>query len=400
MLEKAREIIELVKKQMSGEISTEEQAKLDAFASRSAENASLVQLMSSEEGIQFILAQYEMDRKVWENEQGSWQQQTPVVNLPTQHPQKRRKLLYYIAAAMMAFAIITASLYFLFPIASPVKKSITSHQQQPDLPPGQRRAMLFLADQSSIVLDSAGTGEIARQGNTAITKSNDGTLQYEKSGGNMNAGTNMLVTPRGGYYTLTLTDGTKVWVNAHSKLTYPVSFTGHERRVWLQGEAYFEVAKDITKPFYVETENGNIIEVTGTKFNVSSYSDDLSETISLLEGSVTVSTSRSITDLRPGQQAMIITSDKKMTVAEGNVNTAIYWIMGYFSFDEAGLDNVMRQISRWYDVNVIFSGEVSQNRLRGKVSRGMNLSQLLVTLEKMGLAKFKLDEKTITVMPL
>lgn len=378
MLDKAKAICLLIYKQANGELSIEERTELDEFIQASAENAELVERLTSEAGIAAILQQYEADDRVW---QGEELQLTPVV--PLSSPKKIR-LLYIAAAAIIVIFLGVAILYTFLPKKHVVDPPETaSRQSRDDLPPGGRRAVLRLADQSTIDLDSAGSGVLARQGNTLIEKGADGSVQYNNTGKVTEVGLQTLETPNGGYYVLQLADGSRCWVNAASKLRFPAAFAGTERRVHLSGEAYFEVATNKSQPFLVETDNGTVIRVTGTKFNVNAYGDEPVEQTSLLEGSVTINFLSFQQKLIPGRQATINKADGAMRVADANVGATVRWTQGLFSFNRASLQEVLRQISRWYDIEVEYGPGVGKSlQMQGSCSRNIPLREVLDILQR------------------
>lgn len=267
--------------------------------------------------------------------------------------------------------------------------------------PGGNRAILTLANGQKILLDSAATGILAEQGNAQVNKLGDGKLAYEaggrggdegKGGGAGNPGGavaplyNTLTTPRGGQYQLTLPDGTKVWLNAASSLTYPTAFTGSSRTVEMTGEAYFEVAHDKKHPFTVKV-GGQTIEDIGTQFNVNAYSDEPAQVTTLLEGAVKVDGHL----LRPGEKATVTgatgtgataTGAADIRVEQGNPEGAVAWKNGLFDFTDAGLQTVMRQLSRWYNVDVTYEGNIPPRQFTGMIGRSLTLNQVLAGLAK------------------
>jgi transmembrane sensor len=245
--------------------------------------------------------------------------------------------------------------------------------------PGGNRAVLTLAGGQKILLDSAATGVLAEQGNTHVQKLGDGKLAYEAGGG---AGAtaaplyNTLTTPRGGQYQLTLPDGTKVWLNAASSLTYPTVFTGGSRTVEMTGEAYFEVAHDKKRPFMVKA-GGQTIEDIGTQFNVNAYTDEPAQVTTLLEGAVKVDGHF----LQPGEKATV-TGGGVVDVTKGDPEGAVAWKNGLFDFNDAGLQTVMRQLSRWYNVDVTYEGNIPTRQFQGMIGRSLTLNQVLKGLTK------------------
>lgn len=261
--------------------------------------------------------------------------------------------------------------------------------------PGTSGAILTLADGSQIVLDSVANGVLANQNSTVVSKK-DGTLVY--SGGNTNtAAQNSMVTPRGRQYQLVLSDGTKVWLNASSSITFPTTFVQNERRVTITGEAYFEVAKDKNHPFIV-TANATEVKVIGTHFNINSYPEEKSTKTTLLEGSVQVSNRTEKSILRPGQQAVQTTSGVLSVKDIENFDEVMAWRKGLFYFSNTSLENVTQQLSRWYDVAIVFEKGVVARNFDGEISRDLNLDEVLKILETNNI-HFKIEGKTIRVIP-
>ncbi|HEY6900894.1 MAG TPA: FecR domain-containing protein, partial [Puia sp.] len=192
---------------------------------------------------------------------------------------------------------------------------------------------------------------------------------------------------------LVLSDGTQVWLNAQTTLTYPVSFTGKERVVKLTGEAYFEVAHDGTKPFKV-VSNGQEVQVLGTSFDIKAYADEPVVQTTLLTGSVKLSASNNYVLLKPGQQA-VLENNKDFSVNEVEPSESIAWKNGYFLFKNEGIESVMRTIARWYNVDVSYEGDVKKRRLGGTVSRYQNLDDLLKTIELTKSVKFKIEGRKV-----
>ncbi len=254
-----------------------------------------------------------------------------------------------------------------------------------------------MADGSSIILDQAQNGNLATQGNTKILKMN-GMLSYNTS---QNKTTkvlyNTISTPRGGQYQLIFTDGTKVWLNAASSLRFPTNFEGKERKVELSGEAYFEVAKNKAMPFKVKV-NKMEVEVLGTHFNINSYEDESTIRTTLLEGSVRINQNKNTGILKPGQQAQTDQFGAIKIINDADLEEAIAWKEEKFQFGRADIHEVMRQVARWYDVNIEYKGTVSSH-FGGTISRNANLSQVLDMLHLTGKVKFEVKDRKIIVMP-
>lgn len=263
--------------------------------------------------------------------------------------------------------------------------------------PGGDKAVLTLADGKTVTLDHM-KADTFRQADVSINN-RSGLLSYHSDGGRPGddkpVAYNTLTTPRGGQYRLVLADGTRVWLNAASALYFPTAFTGDRREVRLTGEAYFEVAKDKSRPFLVSA--GDVkVTVLGTHFDVNAYPGDRSAKTSLLEGSVKVTKGQSVALLRPGQQAVMEEGSEAVRVAEADMDAAIAWKNGLFQFDGADINTIMQQIGRWYDVEVVFSGKIPDNRFEGKISRGAQLSDVLKILALSNI-KFSVEGKRIIV---
>lgn len=308
------------------------------------------------------------------------------------------KRYWWAAAAIILVLLLSSVFFFNEQNEQPLAEAKNQVNQQFDQLPGGDKAILTLADGRQIILDSAGNGLVARQGNTEIIKNQDGQLSYSFSGGNADTVPyNLLKTPRGGQYKLILPDGSKVWLNAASSLRYPVAFTGTERRVEITGEAYFEIAKDITKPFRVRL-NQLEVEVLGTHFNINAYDDEESVRTTLLEGKVKITAAGQQQFLAPGQQGQLAAGGKLKISNDVNLEETVAWKDGNFQFENSDIKSVMRQLARWYDVDVTYKGNVTKHFIGG-ISRNVKLSQVLLMLQQTGEVRFITGEKSITVMP-
>jgi len=276
-----------------------------------------------------------------------------------------------------------------------------------DIAPGGNKAILTLADGSKISLTDAGKGKIANQRGIQITKSANGQLVYViKASGNVNVaagspattlgtGYNTIETPKGGEFQVILSDGSKVWLNAYSSIKYPVNFSSeNERRVELKGEAYFEVVHNEARPFRVVTDK-QVVEDIGTHFNINAYDDDASTKTTLLQGKVRIAAGDKVATLIPGQQAAVATGIK---VSEVNTEDVIAWKNGYFNFDDEKLENIMKSVTRWYNVDVVFEDESLKRETFGAITtRFANISTLLHIMEQTGDAQFRIEGSTIRI---
>ncbi|HRE51753.1 MAG TPA: DUF4974 domain-containing protein [Flavitalea sp.] len=269
-----------------------------------------------------------------------------------------------------------------------------------DVEPGGDKAVLTLGDGSTITLDNAENGELAAQGNLKVIKLNAGQLAYKKGAVGNDAVVpeyNTISTPRGGRYEIILPDETRVWLNAASSLRFPTAFVGNERVVELSGESYFEVAHRPDQPFKVKFADGAEIKVLGTHFNIQAYKD---ETIraTLLEGAIEISKQTKSGIMKPGQQAVIRKEGDMRIISNVDTEEAIAWKNGYFQFNRADITTIMRQIERWYDVEVEFRGNIPDKEFVGKVSRNARVSEVLKILE-LSKIHFIIEGKKIIVMP-
>ncbi|MBS1745845.1 MAG: FecR family protein [Bacteroidetes bacterium] len=313
----------------------------------------------------------------------------------------RRFPVWYkiIAAAILVFII--AGIYTFIahqkinqtPVISNVPNKIIN-----DAAPGGNRAILTLANGSIINLDSAQKGIIAKQGNTAITKTADGKIVYNIINASQTSiAYNLLSTPRGGQYQLMLPDGSKVWLNAASSIRYPSEFSGKERNVEVTGEVYFEVAKNPAMPFTVNVNNMTV-KVMGTHFNINAYSNEPNIKTTLIEGSIKIGTDKDSAILKPGQQAQISKASPIKVFNNADMDEVLAWKNGFIAFKSADIETIMRQLSRWYDVDVVYNGKISERNFTGEISRNENLSEVLKILQASNI-HFKIENKKIIVMP-
>ncbi|MEO8582250.1 MAG: FecR family protein [Flavitalea sp.] len=299
--------------------------------------------------------------------------------------------------AAAAIAVIAIGIYITYNMPDGNKR-VKSVITQADASPGGNKAILTLGDGTKVLLDNAHNGLVALQGKTSITKLSEGQLAYDVTSETSSLiTTNTMSTPRGGQYQLRLPDGTIAWLNAASSITYPTAFTDKERVVKITGEIYFEVYKDPTKPFRVILPDASEIKVLGTHFNVNSYSDEGDIRTTLLEGKVKVNNGNNSMDLAPLEQAVI---DKKIISLnkKADITQVMAWKNGWFNFEGADLKTVLRQLSRWYDVDVVYEGNISTEKFGGEIERSLLLSQVLNVLKSAG-AKFSIEGKKLIVAP-
>lgn len=273
-----------------------------------------------------------------------------------------------------------------------------------DVAPGTNKAILTLSDGTKVSLNDIDNGKVAVQAGISIIKKN-GSLIYQineqqKSSDSQHVvALNSISTPKGGKYQINLPDGTMVWLNSASTLKFPASFNGSkERKVVLDGEAYFEVFKDNKRPFKVQS-NHQVVQVYGTHFNINSYSDEGSTKTTLLEGSVKVSSVENQAEqfLKPGEQSSLNNSSPdKMLITQASIEQVMAWKNGYFHFEKDNLYGVMRQLSRWYDVDIVYNIQKSDDEFMGDIPMSVNLSEVLKILEYGGI-HFRIEGKKIIV---
>ncbi|SDM34896.1 FecR protein [Daejeonella rubra] len=329
---------------------------------------------------------------------------------PVEDYQQSYKLYYlksFSIAAMILLAI-TTGIYFYSNRTIIEDEQFTEIDVKNDILPGNNKAILILADGSKISLDDAANGLLASQGNIAITKTENGEIIYEKNQVNKMKNIpdhfviNTIQTPKGGKYQVRLPDGSKVWLNSASTLSYPTAFTGTERKVKLSGEAYFEIASNKKIPFRVESD-GQIVEVLGTHFNINSYDDEDFTKTTLLEGSVKVILN-SKSDvlgktrmLKPGEQSLTNSKQPGIRIENADTEKAIAWKNGYFKFKNTPIQQIMREVERWYDVELVYEGNMPKDEFTGFISNEVNISAVLKILEQSGGVKFSVKGKKIKV---
>jgi len=305
-----------------------------------------------------------------------------------------------IAAAAAILIFVSFAAYFLIGSRQPANQLAQQPYVKNDILPGGNKAILTLANGRKITLTGARNGTLAVQGTVAINKTAYGRIVYNAlegaTSGDTTTAYNTMTTPRGGQYWVVLPDGSKALLNAASSLTYPTTFSGNERKVELTGEAYFEVTHNTAKPFRVYCKS-QVVEVLGTHFNVNTYDDEPAVKTTLLEGKVKVTAvvKNQIRVLQPGQQASL--NPTAFNVSDVDTDEAIAWKNGTFTFESNDIQQIMRMVSRWYDVDVTYKGNQPADKFTGSVSRFSNVSEVLNTLQLTRKVRFKIDGKRIIV---
>lgn len=346
--------------------------------------------------------QWEASRDAADDSEKDWDAKFAAMMAEAPQIQERRPIsrVMKLAVAAGIAALVAIGGYFFSFKKTAASLSITSTNTRKDIAPGTTGGILVLANGQQIPLDSAGNGLLAVQG-AAKVSSRQGKIIYNASGGNSEQLFNTVVTPRSKQYQLVLADGSSVWLNAASSVRFPATFSGDVRRVEITGEVYFEVApllRNGKKVPFIVSARGMEVQVLGTHFNVNAYPDEHAIKTTLLEGSVMVTKGNAKQLLKPGEQARLDSGNKLVLYKDVDTDGEVAWKNGYFSFDQADLNSVMRQIARWYDVDIVYGGQVPDRRFGGEISRTSNVSQVLKILEE-SKVHFKIEEKRIIVLP-
>lgn len=383
--EQARRIAYLVAGYVRGTISKKEHDELDEWICASDENLELFEKLTDDKNIEEATSWMQKieTEKALEEKKRSISFNKPKSNTI------RIRVLSYVAAACV---ILVIGLFIFKPFAKK-GSAIEPISNSTDILPGSNQATLTLEDGKVIILEQA-------KKDTAINErvkisQQEGKIVYAEQTTDEQMQYHTLNVPRKGQYKLVLPDGTKAWINAESSIKYPVAFGEKERRVFITGEVYFEVAKNKTKPFRVVVNN-IVVEAIGTAFNVNAYSNEPYISTTLIEGSVLVSNGKTENLLTPGQQARI--SENDFTVSAIEANDVIAWKNNRFNFVNEPLDVIMRQIERWYDASVVYETMPTDHFNALDMSRDVPVSKLLHFLELTKRVHFKIEKKTITVM--
>lgn len=307
----------------------------------------------------------------------------------------------YIAAAVI---ILACGMVVYNTLNKPVKQPFAANKQpnvKQDVDPGTNKAILTLSNGSKFVLDHVKNGVLLKNGHISIKKAKDGQLIYSvnKTKQDDAAPTityNTVSTPIGGQYQVILPDGTQVWLDAASSLKFPTVFKGNERTVDLTGEAYFEVTKNAAMPFIVKVDDMQV-RVLGTHFNIMAYTNEADIRTTLLEGSIQLTSGQKSNVLKPGQQG-VVNKSGNIEVLDVDAEQAIAWKNGYFEFNRSSIQEIMNQLSRWYDTKVTYEGQIPDDEFVGKIQRNVKLSQVLHILE-LSNVHFRIENKNIIVTP-
>lgn len=393
-------------------LTPQEEALLREWVSRGEGRAELLeQIRTDPEWNSLRRVAEQSETRIWNKLQtrlqreGVWAENDDAAGLPVIPVRKTISWRAAIAVAAAIFVITTGMSLWLTRRTSATTPVPQAAIASNDVQPGSNRAILTLADDSRVDLDSTADGVLGNQGSTFVAKK-DGVLAYNLASSEKPGGLtyNTLSTPRAGQFQLTLSDGTRVWLNNASSLHYPVWFAGDTREVDLDGEAYFEIARDASHPFRIHIlsgcagRDGGVIDVLGTSINVMAYDDESTERTTLIDGGIRYSRAGVTALLQPADQSVLDALGHIKTLHHANVAEITAWKDGYFHFDHADLRTTMRQLARWYDITVDYQGNIPSQEFNGRIQRSMPLSVLLKGLEGDHI-HFKLYDKRLTVMP-
>ena len=372
-------IAHLLLKQVSGELTPEEKLVLQEWRTLSVDNAQLYDELLQPAGLQSRLREFEEATA-----------QAALVQAPAIITKAKRNKVFSLRQHWLryaaAFLILLGSAALLL-TGRRNTESRTAVVKPAEITAAGYKATLTLGDGTVISLDSSSGGTIAQQGNSSVVKMPDGTIRYDKKGGTNDAVImNTMSTPKGGQYKLILPDGTKVWLNAASSVTYPAAFAAGTRNIRMTGEVYFEVAQEKGKPFMVDINGEGAVEVLGTAFNINAYKDNGTVKTTLINGKLRVGiTASDAVVLSPGQQAIQGTGPGNTVMNNVDLSQVLAWKNGIFDFNGASFGTLMREVERWYDVDVKYEGAIPDIRFKGKMDRAIKLSGVIRFLNDYGI---------------
>ncbi|GGA91908.1 FecR family protein [Mucilaginibacter rubeus] len=383
------EFLALYEKYMSGQCTDAEKQLLDAYR----DEMQLADEVWDDEEV----SEADVHARIWKKLTESRQKATVI------KPLKQTSYKWLWAAASLVAIAVLAGLLFM-----PTKKDNTTgtivKNTKTTILPGSNKAYLTLANGNKIVLDDAKNGQLAAGMGVKVSKAANGLVVYKfdrKPNEQGQAGIpqiNTITTPRGGQYQVVLEDGTKVQLNAASSIKFPEYFTGANREIELNGEAYFEVARDKAHPFIVKA-NSTQVQVFGTHFNINAYSDNDDITTTLLEGSVKMSKGTASVMLLPGQQGTVNQNGSSIKVQKADVEANMAWINGFFIFHDQSIVNIMKQVSRWYDVDIEYQDtQVQENEFGGTISKYKDIKELLDNIKLTGSIHYKIEGRRVIIM--
>ncbi|MEI6950309.1 FecR domain-containing protein [Paraflavisolibacter sp. H34] len=400
------ELARIILKSAYAPLTPGEQEMLSAYLDASEENRAKYEELTQAESLRQKLAHYAR-----RNDNQDTHFQTILKEVHREAPVRPLFPFRQFGWAAAVVLLVLAGTWMVLHHRKP-EAVVAKAPAQQDVLPGKPGAVLTLSDGSHVLLDSMGNGLVARQQGSRV-ELQDGQLAYGKAGaGEGEMVYNTLSTPRGREFKIVLPDGTHAWLNSSSSIRYPIRFSREERVVEVTGEVYFEVAKVLLQgkktrmPFRVKintpTGDAGTVQVLGTHFNINAYAPKAETT--LLEGSVRVTAPDGKPEaapaviLKPGQQAQVTTGSRSIKTLEADVDKVMAWRRGFFNFDGAGLEEVMQELARWYDLEVTYEAGVPPITFEGELGRDMKLSSVLKALEESDV-RFRLEGKKITVLP-
>ncbi|SEW01949.1 FecR family protein [Chitinophaga arvensicola] len=394
MNERAQYISQLVQKSLRESLETKEQLALGRWLGESAGNRDMYRQLQDEE-----MTAQEL-KKIFAYDKAALLEK--ILASPETMPVTQRRIIpiatrWWAAAAV--FLLMGVGAWYFTQRPQPVTPQISKTNPSPDVDPGREGAILTLSDGSQLTIDSLGNGLVTTQNGVKVILQN-GQLSYQDGNDKTDRDLvyNIMSTPRGRSFQLKLPDGTEVWLNALSSIRYPTAFSGKERKVEITGEVYFEIVPDASSPFYVNINNKATLQVLGTHFNVNAYENEKTMNTTLLEGAVRIQRNNGeAVQLKPGQQAQL--SDKIKVVPVEDADKIMAWKNGLFNFEGAHLDQVMRQLERWYDIQVVYEKSVPDIQFFGEISRNLKLSEVIDAL-KMSDVHFRIEkDRKLIVLP-
>ena len=386
-------LAKLLHERLTGSITPEDSARLDAWLELSASNRQFAEELEDEQWLGKLLVRERADEeegievKLMERAKSQLVFAAPAVPGKSSGKLITRKWWWAAAAAV----ILAAGLY-LWPLTTEKGEGKMAETEAVDITPGRSGAILTLADGTQLSLDSVRNGMVALEGG-ATAKIVDGRLVYNESTDQITY--NTMSTPKGRIFQITLPDGSNVWLNSASSIRYPTAFKGNQRKVEIKGEAYLEIAKDPRKPFYVVLENNAAVQVLGTSFNVNAYTNEENIKTTLIEGAIEVKSPQGLLKrLIPGEQAQL--DGNNIKVVNANVDQVIAWKNGVFDFTGKELKAALREVARWYDLDVVYEVEPAAGEIVGKMQMNLALPQVMNILKGLDI-NYRIDGRRLII---
>lgn len=397
MYEKSREIIQLIAKYLNNELDETGSGHLARWRQESPENNELFERLTSEQELfSNVQSSYGLEQKIFEKVKAKGVD----LHEGTNDVGKIRRMSWRWLVAASVVTLIAMVSYMALVKNKSEQPQVAVAELVGDVAPGSFKAKLTLGDGSVVSLDKNESRELAKQGNATVRNDN-GQLVYVAQGQPGQVIHNILSTSIGESYATVLADGSKLWLNSGSSVKFPVAFLGNERVIEASGEIYLEVSKDAKRPFKVKViEKGKEFEVQvlGTQFNIKAYADEPTVQTTLIEGAIVIANNSGTKKLKPGQQAVISNNGSMQLLNDVNIDAITAWRDETFQFERDNLESIMREIARWYGVQIEYEGQIPAKTFSGMVSRKRNLSEVLKILEANNV-KFRIEGKKVTIIP-